>query len=116
MVKTPQQAMKEAYTQVFSKAILVNADEITTITAHLLKIIFELEENATPNIEKLGRLKYYEAGKAEKAMEVYKEANEKMLDLYNNYCRASSLVFEILEVMMELDETIAEKIAAKLGG
>ncbi|MBL5768612.1 hypothetical protein B5V88_10825 [Heyndrickxia sporothermodurans] len=93
----------------------VNPDEITSIYKFLEEILTELETNASPNIEKLGNLHYYTEGKAKKAMEVYAEANQKVMDLYDNYTRASTLVIDILNTMIQVDEEIAKKIIAKLG-
>ncbi|MCM3603316.1 hypothetical protein M3175_21590 [Robertmurraya korlensis] len=98
-----------------SKLININPDEMTTIFKYLDKILNELESNAAPNIEKLGNLNYYTEGKAKKTMEVYAEANQKVMDLYDNYTRASTLVVDILNTMMEADAAIAEQIIAKLG-
>ncbi|MGE6260575.1 hypothetical protein ACQKCU_22290 [Heyndrickxia sporothermodurans] len=97
-----------------SVLINVNPDEITTIYNYLDEITKELETNASPNIEKLGSLNYYTEGKAKKAMEVYAEANKKVMELYDNYNRASTLVIDILNTMMKADRAIAEQIIAKL--
>ncbi|QTN00539.1 MULTISPECIES: DUF5344 family protein [Bacillaceae] len=94
--------------------INVNPDEITSIFNQLESIISELESNATPYIKKLGELDYYKAGKAKEAMEAYDEANEKFMDLYDNYVRASTLVIDVLNTMIETDQAIAEQIIAKL--
>ncbi|MEN2768985.1 hypothetical protein [Ornithinibacillus xuwenensis] len=94
--------------------ITINTDEITSIFNQLQAIITELESNVTPNIQRLGELDFYQDGKAKKAMEAYGEANEKMLDLYDNYLRASSLVIEVLNKMMATDQAVAEQIIAKL--
>ncbi|MEH7118626.1 hypothetical protein V7128_14560 [Neobacillus vireti] len=98
-----------------SSFININPDEITTIYKLLQGIIMELETNAAPNIEKLGNLDYYQEGKAKKAMEVYAEANQKVMDLHDNYSRAANLVIDILNTMIQADEAIAEQIIAKLG-
>ncbi|WP_160724837.1 hypothetical protein [Bacillus sp. USDA818B3_A] len=98
-----------------SSLININPDEITTIFQLLQGIIIELETNAAPNIEKLGNLDYYQEGKAKKAMEVYAEANQKVMDLHDNYTRAATLVIDILNTMIQADEAIAEQIIAKLG-
>lgn len=95
--------------------ITINPDEITTIYKSLVEIMTELESNVTPNVEKLGQLKYYTEGKAKKAMEVYAEANEKVLELQDNYARASTLVIDILDTMVQTDADIAEQIFTKLG-
>lgn len=94
--------------------ITINPDEMTTIHTSIQEIITELESNVTPNVEKLGQLKYYTDGKAKEAMEIYAEANQKVLDLQDNYIRASTLVIDTLNTMMEADAAIAEKIIAKL--
>ena len=98
-----------------SLLININPDEMTTIFTFLQAIITELETNAAPNIEKLGNIDYYTEGKAKKTMEVYAEANQKVMDLYENYSRAAALVIDILNTMMQADEAIAEQIIAKLG-
>jgi len=98
-----------------SQLINIDPDEITTIYKLLLGIIMDLETNAAPNIEKLGNFHYYTAGKAKKTMEVYADANKKVLDLYDNYSRAGTLVIDILNTMIQADEAIAEQIIAKLG-
>lgn len=95
--------------------ITINPDEITTIYKGLVEIITELESNVTPNVEKLGQLKYYTEGKAKKAMEVYAEANEKVLELQDNYARASTLVIDILNTMVQTDADVANQIIEKLG-
>jgi|SRR5690625_4922695 len=94
--------------------INVRADELTSIFTKMEDIITELESNAVPNINRLSELNYYEEGKAKEAMEVYAEANQKMLDLFDNYTRASSLVIDVLNSMIEADEEIAEQIIASL--
>ncbi|AZU60155.1 hypothetical protein [Neobacillus mesonae] len=94
--------------------ININPDEITTIYKHLLAIITELENNAVPNIERLGNIDYYTEGKAQKTMAVYPEANRKVMDLYDNYSRAAALVVDILNTMIQTDENIAQQIIAKL--
>jgi uncharacterized protein YukE len=98
-----------------SLLININPDEMTTIFTFLQDIITELETNATPSIEKLANIDYYTEGKAKKAMDVYAEANQKVMDLYDNYSRAAALVIDILNTMMQADEAIAEQIIAKLG-
>lgn len=98
-----------------SLLININPDEMTTIFTFLHDIITELETNAVPAIEKLGHIDYYTEGKAKKTMEVYAEANQKVMDLYDNYSRAAALVTDILNTMMQADEAIAEQIIAKLG-
>lgn len=98
-----------------SLLINVDPDEITTIYKYLVDIFNELEANAAPNIEKLAGLQYYTEGKAMKTMEVYPQAIEKINDLYDNYARASTLVTDILQTMITVDQTLAEKIIAKLG-
>ncbi|MEN1967627.1 hypothetical protein WMZ97_06050 [Lentibacillus sp. N15] len=92
----------------------ISPDEITTIYNQLQDIITELESNTTPNIEKLGKLNFYKAGKAKESMEVFADANEKLNDLYENYVRASTLVIDVLNKMIEADQAVAEQIIAKL--
>lgn len=94
--------------------ISIDADEITTIYQYLEKILQELDTNARPKIEKLGNTQYYTAGKAMKAMKVYQQANKKIMDLYDNYSRAETLVIDTLNKMMQADKAIAEQIIAKL--
>jgi uncharacterized protein YukE len=92
----------------------IHVDEMTSIYNKLQAIITELESNASPNISKLEDPNYYEEGKAKEAMEVYAEANQKMNDLFDNYMRASTLVTEVLNTMIETDQAIAEQIIASL--
>ncbi|NMD71591.1 hypothetical protein HHO41_14910 [Bacillus sp. DNRA2] len=94
--------------------ILVNPDEITTIYNYLQEILTELKTNAEPNIQKLSNLDFYTDGKAMEVMKVYHEANEKVMDLSDQYIRASSLVIDILNTMMKADNEIAQQIIAKL--
>lgn len=95
--------------------ITVDPDEITTIYNYLQDIITELESQVEPNIIKLSELNFYTAGKAKEAMDAYADANEKIMDLYDNYVRISTIVVDILNKMIETDEAIAEQIIAKLG-
>ncbi|MFA9457725.1 hypothetical protein ACERJO_13265 [Halalkalibacter sp. AB-rgal2] len=97
-----------------SVGITVDPDVITSVYSQLDDIIIELESEALPAIKELGRLRFYEAGEAIEAMEVYPEANEKFQDLLDNYMRASTLVVDILVTMIETDEAIAEQIFAAL--
>lgn len=94
--------------------ISINPDEITTIFNHLQAIVSDLESNVVPNVKKLKRVNYYSAGKAMKAVEASKDANNKTLDLLDHYYRVSSLVVETLQSMIEADEAIAERIIAAL--
>lgn len=96
--------------------IKFDPDEMTTIYNHLLDITDELKSNVEPNIIQLGELNFYEAGNAIKAISVYGEANEKIMDLYDNYFRASTLVTDILNQMIETDHVLAAQINEKIGG
>ncbi len=99
-----------------SLKVLMNPDELMEVITYLNDIFTEIETKAMPNIEKLGSLKFYTDGKAKEAMEVYAEANLKVQDLFDHYYRASSLVFDILETMVQTDSALAEQIWAKFGG
>lgn len=99
-----------------SKMVLMNPDELMQILTYLNDIFTEIENNAMPSIEKLGSLKFYTDGKAKETMEVYAEANLKVQDLFDQYFRASSLVNDICQTMMETDSALAEQIWAKFGG
>lgn len=95
--------------------ITVNPDEMVTICNYIHEIIAELENNAAPNIKKLCETHFYTEGIAKRTMAVYPKANKKVLDLYDHYSRAATLVDHILAVMIQTDKNIAEKIFAKLG-
>ncbi len=97
-----------------SGTIDINPDEMASIYNYLHKILSELENTAAANIKKLSGLDYYTAGKAKDAMKVYDEANEKIMELYDHYSRASALIVDVLNTMIELDENIAKQIIAKL--
>ena len=96
--------------------IETRADELTDIYQQLIGIMAELEKNAVPNILKLTEVKFYTAGKAMDTMEAFPKANARIQDLYDHYTRASTLVTEILQTMIETDEALAERIITKLGG
>jgi mevalonate kinase len=96
--------------------ITVDPEEITTIHNQLQNIISELASKVEPNIMKLGELNFYTAGKAKEAMDAYADANEKIMELYDNYVRASTLVIDTLVKMVETDEEIAKQIFEKLEG
>ncbi|GAF65115.1 hypothetical protein [Alkalihalobacillus trypoxylicola] len=99
-----------------TSGITIKPDEITSIYNQLLDIISELETNTRPSIEKLASTKFYEAGRAEGAMATaYVDANEKFNDLYDNYVRASTLVIDTLNTMIETDEAIAKQIFEAMG-
>ena len=97
------------------KTVLMNPDELVEVITYLEKIFTEIETKALPNIEKLGNLKFYTDGKAKETMEVYAEANMKLQDLFDHYYRASSLVYDILNTMIQTDSDLAKQIAAKFG-
>ena len=97
------------------KTVLMNPDELVEVITYLEEIFTEIETKALPNIEKLGNLKFYTDGKAKDTMEVYAEANMKIQDLFDHYYRASSLVYDILNTMVQTDSDLAKQIAAKLG-
>src|SRR5690625_527828 len=94
--------------------ININVDEITSIYQKMEAILVEFENNIFPADEQIGNLNFYEAGKAKKAMEVYKEANAKVTEIYNHYDRASTLVIDTLNQMMAADREIALQIIEKL--
>lgn len=97
-----------------SGKIHMDPDELATIIKYLEAIFKELETNAVPNIQKLKNIEFYTAGKAKNAMQVYPQANEKVLDLKDHYIRSSSLVFDILDKMIKTDKDLAEQVIAKL--
>ena len=98
-----------------SVPINIEADEITSMYQQLESILIEFESNVLPNVEQLGDSQFYTAGKAKEAMDVYHEANTKVMEIYNHYERASMLVIETLNDMMEADAAIASQIIGKLG-
>lgn len=95
--------------------IKVDVDEITFIYQQIESILIEFEENVLPNIEQLSELTFYEAGKAKETMDAYKEANAKILEIYQHYDRAATLVIDTLNKMMATDREIAMEIIEKLG-
>jgi len=94
--------------------IQISVDEITLIYQQLESILTEFESNILPDIENLSACNFYQSGKAKKAMDAFPEANEKIMEIYTHYARASTLVIDTLNTMMEADETIAREIIEKL--
>lgn len=95
--------------------IKISTDEITNIYQKIQTILSEFENNIIPKVDLLSNLKYYQKGKANEAMNVYKQANKKVEEIYVHYNRASSLIVEILNQMIAADKKIANEIIKKLG-
>jgi len=94
--------------------INIEADEITSMFQQLETILIEFETNVMPNVEELGDLEFYTAGKAKKAMDAYQDANAKVMEIHSHYKRASMLVIETLNEMMAADAMVAAQIIGKL--
>lgn len=90
--------------------IEISVDDITLIFKQIESILNEFETTIVPNIEQLKGCHFYTSGKAQKAMDVFQEANEKTMEVYTHYSRASTLVIETLNKMIEMDEAIAMQI------
>ncbi|AIS61318.1 hypothetical protein [Listeria ivanovii] len=97
-----------------ASTIDINPDEMTHIANELLAIANEFEGTIKPAIKELKANKYLTKGKAKSAMEKVPKANERVMELQDQYNMASSVVFDILQTMIDADRDIAEKIIAAL--
>ncbi|CAC95291.1 TPA: hypothetical protein ACSK7M_001719 [Listeria innocua] len=97
-----------------ASTIDINPDEMTHIAKELLAIANEFEGVIKPAINQLKANKYLTKGKAKKAMDKVPKANERVMELQDQYNMASSVVFDILQTMVDADRDIAEKIIAAL--
>ncbi|WP_088840578.1 hypothetical protein [Listeria sp. ILCC797] len=97
-----------------SSTIEINPDEMTHIAKELLAMANEFESVIQPAVTKLKSTKYVTAGEAKKAMAKVDEANERVMELKDHYERSSSLVFDILNTMVQADQEVAEKVIAAL--
>ncbi|EUJ33937.1 hypothetical protein MFLO_01925 [Listeria floridensis FSL S10-1187] len=97
-----------------SNGITINPEEMTHIAKDLLAIAGEFEHVIGPAINTLKSANYVTAGDAKKTMESVPDANERVLELRDHYERSSTLVFQILNEMVQADEKIGQEIAAAL--
>ncbi|MBF2476204.1 hypothetical protein IA829_09765 [Listeria seeligeri] len=97
-----------------ASTIDINPDDMTHIANELLAIANEFEDTINPAIKQLKANKYLTKGKAKKAMEKVPEANERVMELQDQYNMASSVVFDVLQTMIDADQDIAEKIISAL--
>ncbi|MBC1521687.1 hypothetical protein ACSMFR_12690 [Listeria aquatica] len=97
-----------------SGTISINPDELTHIANELMAIANEFESVIAPAIKNINQQNYVTAGKAKKAMKKVSDANDRVLELQDHYSRASSLVFETLNAMIQADQEVGEKIIASL--
>ncbi|MBF2347155.1 hypothetical protein [Listeria seeligeri] len=97
-----------------ASTIDINPDDMTHIANELLAIANEFEETIKPEIKKLKDNKYLTKGQAKKAMDKVPKANERVMELQDQYNMASSVVFDVLQTMIDADQDIAEKIIAAL--
>ncbi|MBA3925725.1 hypothetical protein [Listeria rustica] len=93
--------------------ISISVDEILSILNKINAIIFELETLNTKT-DSIATITFYEDGEAKKSMDVYKDANKKAMDLYDNYARIKNLVTYTINTMMEQDEVLAQEFYTKL--
>lgn len=93
--------------------ILISVDEISDIFNRINKIILELEKLGK-STESISSIKFYEDGKAKKALEVYDKANKKAMDLYDNYAQIAGLVAYTINAMKEQDESLGQEFYEKL--
>lgn len=94
--------------------IEMSAAEITNLFNQLQRIVVELETNALSQIDNIDRTTFYKAGKAQAAINVHTDANNKIIELYNHYQRAQTLLMETLEKMIVADQAIASQIIERL--
>lgn len=94
--------------------IAINAIEVTNMANQLTKVLHEMEAHTLVAIQKIGKSNFYLEGKAKEAMDVQKQANEKVLEMYVHYQRAQTLVIQTLDEMIKKDGEIAEQIFNKL--
>ncbi|WP_099223942.1 hypothetical protein [Listeria costaricensis] len=92
----------------------INPDELTHIANELIAIADEFESIIKPAVKSLKSNKYLTEGAAKKAMDKVPKANERVLELEDHYNRASTLVFETLESMIQADEAIGQQIISAL--
>ncbi|MBF2429348.1 hypothetical protein [Listeria welshimeri] len=97
-----------------ASTIEINPDEMTHIAKELLAIAKEFEGVIKPALNQLKGNKYLTEGEAKKAMDKVPKANERVMELQDQYNMASSVVFDILQSMIDADRDIAEKIIAAL--
>ncbi|MBC1934070.1 hypothetical protein VL806_14900 [Listeria seeligeri] len=97
-----------------ASTIDINPDDMTHIANELLAIANEFEETIKPEIKKLKDNKYLTKGQAKKAMDKVPKANERVMELEDQYNMAASVVFDVLQTMIDADQEIAEKIIAAL--
>lgn len=97
-----------------ASTIDINPDDMTHIANELLAIANEFEETIKLEIKKLKDNKYLTKGQAKKVMDKVPKANERVMELQDQYNMASSVVFDVLQTMIDADQDIAEKIIAAL--
>ncbi|MBC1542419.1 hypothetical protein [Listeria seeligeri] len=97
-----------------ASTIDINPDDMTHIANELLAIAKEFEETIKPEIKKLKDNKYLTKGQAKKSMDKVPKANERVMELEDQYNMAASVVFDVLQTMIDADQEIAEKIIAAL--
>ncbi|MBC6310988.1 hypothetical protein HCJ66_15750 [Listeria sp. FSL L7-1582] len=93
--------------------ISISVDEISTIYNKINAINLELETINTKT-DSIAAITFYEEGKAKKAMDVYKDANKKVMDLYDNYAQIANLVAYTINAMKEQDESLGQEFYEKL--
>ncbi|WP_430536009.1 hypothetical protein [Listeria rocourtiae] len=93
--------------------ISISVDEISAIHNKIQKISVELEKLGE-STKSIASIKFYEEGKAKKALEVYDKANKKAMDLYDNYAQIAGLVAYTINAMVEQDESLGQEFYTKL--
>lgn len=88
---------------------------MTYIFRELEKIVNIMELKLKEAINSMNKIEFYNDGKAKKAVDTLKKANERFLELHGHYLRMCQSIEYTLETMMKTDKKMAEIITAKLG-
>jgi len=97
-----------------SEKIHVKADELSEVYKQLNTIVEDLDLHLNLYIKKIKSNTFYTFGEAKKTIDSLGDANEKFLELVDQYNRASTLVSFSLNEMMENDDAIAKRIIGNL--
>ncbi|WP_321386945.1 hypothetical protein [uncultured Enterococcus sp.] len=92
--------------------VIVNADELTSITSNLESIINDLDA-AYSSIQKINTTEYYIEGMAKGQVSIFTIADARMDELIAHYARLQEYVTYAGETFVEMDQSMGKDIAAK---